>query len=55
MASCDLFATSRALTHRETKVCSSYGPLAYFSDIFSTKKTTFLPEMKVSEKYVSGP
>ena len=55
MASCDLFATSRALTHRETKVRSSYGPLAYFSDIFRTKKATFLPEMKTSEKYVSGP
>ena len=39
-----------------------YGPLAYFSDIFISginvvfsEKTTFLPEMKISEKYASGP
>ena len=46
-----------------SKVRSSYGPLAYFSDIFiSGKMLPFLlrddnifPEMKISEKYASGP
>ena len=38
-----------------TKVRSSYGPLAYLSDTFISGRTTFLPEMKISEKYVSGP
>ena len=46
------------------KVRSSYGPLEYFSDIFisgkkcchlSAEMTTFLPKMKISEKYSSGP
>jgi len=47
-----------------TKVCSSYGPLAYFCDISISGKNVvisaekwqlFLPEMKISEKYASGP
>ena len=33
----------------EAKFRSSYGPLAYFSDIFILEKTTFLPEMKISK------
>ena len=46
-----------------TKVHSSYGPLAYFSDVFISRKNVvisanipiFLPEMKMSEKYASRP
>ena len=44
---------------------SSYGPFSYISDtyfhfwqkccLFCTEKTTFLPEMKISENYASGP
>ena len=46
------------------KVRSSYGLLAYFSDIFISgknvvisvrEKTTFLLEIKISEKCESGP
>ena len=38
-----------------TKVRTSYGPLAYFSDIFiSGRNDNILPEMKISEKYAIG-
>ena len=42
-----------------SKVRSSYGPLEYFSDIFISGKNNviyaFLSEMKIAEKYSSGP
>ena len=38
------------------KVRSSYGPHAYFSDIFiSGKNVVISPAMKISEKYASEP